>query len=723
MLAQGDVVNAVPTHVITTSNLVDERTLVLKHGDAFAVFDHHGSIKPGGLGEEGLYYQGTRFLSRLILKLENHQLIFLGSSVLGGNGQLAVVLTNPDVIESDALRLAFGTLHIIVRTLLLRGVCYQRIRVKNHGLRPVKTWLAVHFDADYADIFEVRGIKRARRGTAIEPVFSANEATLGYRGLDGLDRRTIVRFTPEPSDLNAKRAHLDLSLGPQQESEFNLTVTCEAGDPWRPVPSFDEARLECQAEVHRYSAWSCHLSTSNGQINAWIGRAYSDLQMMTTELSSGPYPYAGVPWFSTPFGRDGIITALSCLWLRPAMARGVLAYLASTQAKEVNPAQDAEPGKIIHEARLGEMAALGEIPFGSYYGSADSTPLFVLLAGAYYQRTGDRAFLESLWPHVEAGLQWIDQYGDRDGDGFVEYYRQSESGLVHQGWKDSEDAIFHTDGTMARGPIALCEVQAYVYAAKRAAAVAAAALGKSARSAELVSQADTLRERFEEAFWCDELSTYAIALDHEHKPCRIRTSNAGHCLFTGIVRQDRARLLARTLMGPESFSGWGVRTVAEPEARYNPMGYHNGSVWPHDNALIALGLARYGMGEKALQILDGMFEAGMYFDLNRMPELFCGFRQNPGEGPVLYPVACSPQSWAAASVFLLFQACLGLEISGLDQTIYFTRPHLPASLGELRIHNLEVAGSTVDLLLSRQQHDVGLNVMRREGSVRVLMVK
>jgi glycogen debranching enzyme len=295
--------------------------------------------------------------------------------------------------------------------------------------------------------------------------------------------------------------------------------------------------------------------------------------------------------------------------------------------------------------------------------------------------------------------------------------------LVHQGWKDSEDAIFHADGTLARGPITLCEVQAYVYAAKRAAAVAAGALGKAEQSAELVAQAETLREKFEEAFWCEELSTYAIALDHEHRPCRIRTSNAGQCLFTRIVRQDRARLVARTLMSPESFSGWGVRTVAEPEARYNPMGYHNGSVWPHDNALIALGLARYGMGDKALQILDGMFEAGMYFDLNRMPELFCGFRQNPGEGPVLYPVACSPQAWAAASVFLLFQACLGLEISGVDQTIYFTRPHLPASLGELRIHNLEVAGSTVDLLLSRQQHDVGLNVMRREGNVQVLVVK
>ncbi|HXA49409.1 MAG TPA: amylo-alpha-1,6-glucosidase, partial [Candidatus Acidoferrum sp.] len=328
-----------------------------------------------------------------------------------------------------------------------------------------------------------------------------------------------------------------------------------------------------------------------------------------------------------------------------------------------------------------------------------------------------------IWPHVEAALHWIDQYGDLDGDGFVEYQRQTMDGLLHQGWKDSDDSIFHADGSPAIGPIALCEVQGYVYAARRAGAKAAAALGKPERSEQLAAQAEALRSNFERSFWCEEISTYAMALDGDKKPCRIRTSNAGQVLFTGIASPERATRVARTLFSSESFSGWGVRTVAASEMRYNPMGYHTGSVWPQDNALIALGLARYGMGEKAMQILTGLFDAGMHFDLHRMPELFCGFDREPGEGPVLYPVACAPQAWSAASVFLLFQACLGLEISGVDRQICFSRPQLPASFGELRIHNLEVRGTSVDLLLVRQERDVGVNVIRREGDVEVLVVK
>ena len=723
MIAQDTDVNSPPRHVITTSNLVDERTLVLKHGDSFAVFDHHGSIKPGGLGEEGLYHEGTRFLSRLQIALEDQELIFLGSSVPSGTGQLAIVLTNPDFAEGNTFRMPFGALNIVVRTLLWRGGCYQRVHIKNHGREAVNSWISIDFAADYADIFEVRGTKRPARGQDLRPEVSGDCVVLGYRGLDRVLRRTSLYFEPRPARLTESTAQFPLELGPQQEIEFNLAMGCEIEGKPIDVRSFDEARQECQAEVQRYSSWSCHIGTTNGQLNSWITRAYDDLQMMTTELTTGPYPYAGVPWFSTPFGRDGIITALECLWLRPGLARGVLSFLAQTQATEVNPEQDAEPGKIVHEMRFGEVPALGEVPFGRYYGSVDSTPLFIMLAGAHYQRTGDRAFTESLWSSIEAALGWIQNYGDRDGDGFVEYMRMTEKGLVQQGWKDSEDSVFHADGALAKGPIALCEVQGYVYAAYRAAGLMAAALGKSDRSWELLRRAEELKEKFDAAYWCEELSTYAIALDGDKKPCCVRTSNAGQCLYTGIVRPDRARVLARTLFAPESYSGWGVRTVAECEVRYNPMSYHNGSVWPHDNAIIAAGLARYNMPDKALQLLGGLFEAGMYFDLDRMPELFCGFRQTPGEGPVLYPVACSPQAWSAASVFLLIQACLSLEISGVEKTIYFTRPTLPQSLGEMRIHNLEVAGATVDLLLARQEHNVGINVLRREGDVQVLVVK
>ncbi len=722
-----------PNHILAASSPADEWTRVLKHGDTFAVFDHYGDIKPGGLGEEGLYHEGTRFLSCLLLEMERGRPFFLNSTVRDENDQLAVALTNPDLLRNGQVQVALGTLHLSLRKFLWQGVCYQQLRIKNHGLEPVDTHIPLHFAADFADIYEVRGMKRKGRGKDLAPEVTDDRVVLGYRGRDGVVRHTLLQFEPRPSWLTASTARLDLSLQPQQEVVFYATVVCERV-PAAPTPSplsprergvrgYEDARAEAQTDLERYCAWSCHVRTSNGQINAWVNRAVSDLHMMTTELPTGPYPYAGVPWFNTPFGRDGIITALECLWLRPSLAKGVLAYLASTQATEVIPEQDAEPGKILHETRNGEMAVLKEMPFGRYYGSVDATPLFVLLAGAYFERTGDRAFVESLWPNVEAALHWIDRYGDRDGDGFVEYQRQSVDGLLHQGWKDSDDAIFHADGSPARGPIALCEVQGYVYAARRAAAALAAELGCSDRSLELTRQAESLRVRFEQAFWCEELSTYALALDGEKRPCRVRTSNAGHCLFTGIAGPDRARRVARTLLAPESFSGWGVRTVAASESRYNPMGYHTGAVWPHDNALIALELARYGLGEKALQIWTGLFEAGMYFDLHRMPELCCGFAQEPGEGPVLYPVACAPQAWSAASVFLLLQACLGLEINGPEAQIYFTRPHLPASLGELRIHNLEAAGATVDLLLVRHEHDVGVTVLRREGSVQILVVK
>jgi glycogen debranching enzyme len=712
-----------PYHIVAAASLADDRARVLKHGDTFAVFDHYGDVKPGGLGEEGLYHEGTRFLSCLLLELEGGRPFFLSSTVRDENDQLAVALTNPDLFRDGRLVLPLGTLHLAVKKFLWRGACYQQFRVKNHGLGLVQTSLSLHFAADFADIFEVRGMKRKARGRDLAPEVAEDRVALAYRGLDGVVRRTLLRFEPRPSRLSAGTARLDLSLRPRQEVNFFLTAGCERGPAAPVLRHFDDARAEAEADLERYSAWSCHLRTSNGQINAWARRAASDLHMMTTELPTGPYPYAGVPWFNTPFGRDGIITALECLWLRPGLARGVLAYLAATQATGVVPEQDAEPGKVLHETRNGEMAVLKEMPFGRYYGSVDATPLFVLLAGAYYERTADRAFVEALWPHVEAALGWIDRYGDRDGDGFVEYRRQSSAGLLHQGWKDSDDAVFHADGSPAEGPIALCEVQGYVYAAWRAAAALAAALGRPGRAAELARQAEELRRRFEEAFWCEELSTYALALDGDKRPCRVRTSNAGQCLFSGIAGPERARRVARTLLAAESFSGWGVRTVADCEGLYNPMGYHTGSVWPHDNALIAQGLARYGLADQALQIWTGLFEAGLYFDLHRMPELFCGFAQERGEGPVLYPVACAPQAWSAASVFLLFQACLGLEVNSPEAQVSLTRPQLPASLGELWVHNLEVGGATVDLRLVRHAHDVGVDVLRREGDVQVLVVK
>jgi glycogen debranching enzyme len=454
------------------------------------------------------------------------------------------------------------------------------------------------------------------------------------------------------------------------------------------------------------------------EFNKWIGRSSSDLHMMFTATPYGLYPYAGVPWFSAPFGRDGIITALEYLWVNPEIARGVLGYLAAQQAKQRDPSRDAEPGKILHETRKGEMAALREIPFDLYYGSVDATPLFVMLAGAYFGATHDLAFIRSIWSQIDFALRWIDNYGDRDGDGFVEYERRSSKGLIHQGWKDSWDAVFHGDGILAEGPIALCEVQGYVYAAKCAAAVIASALGQTKKARVLLTQAEVLKEAFQKAFWCEELSTYALALDGEKQQCKVSASNAGHCLYAGVAEVEQAARIATTLMQNPSFSGWGVRTVAVTEARFNPMSYHNGSVWPHDNALIAAGLARYGFKDNAVRILGGLFDASRFVEY-RLPELFCGFYRRDGEGPVPYPVACSPQSWSAASVFLLLQAILGMKIDAAASQLSFVRPILPEFLDEIQIKNLKVGTGTVDLLIHRHARYAAIEIERHEGAIEV----
>lgn len=712
-------------HILADSSLTDEPIRVLKHGDTFALFDQYGDIRSGAQAEQGLFHDGTRFLSRLTLELDGRRPFFLSSTIRDDNDQLTVALTNPDLCRDGRVSLPLGSLFLSVKKLLWEAACYQELRISNHGTQPANVVITLQFAADFADIYEVRGLRRKERGQDLEPEVDEGCVTLRYRGLDGILRHTLLQFSPRPVYLNAGYAQFDVALSPGQSSVCYLTANCEREPASNlsssPLLFFDQARVAARAALGKQKSQRSYIESSNGQFNAWVKRAASDLSMMTTILPTGPYPYAGVPWFNTPFGRDGIITALECLWLQPSLARGVLAYLASTQATDVIPEQDAEPGKILHETRNGEMAALGEMPFARYYGSVDATPLFVQLAGAYYERTGDQEFIETIWPNIEAALVWMELYGDRDGDGFLEYRRQCGQGLIHQGWKDSDDAIFHADGSPAHGPIALCEVQAYAYAAWRAGAMLAGALGRPRQSSALHSRAETVREQFEAAFWCDELSTYALALDGDKRPCRVRASNAGQCLLSGIVSAERARSVAQTLLAPESFSGWGIRTAAASEARYNPMGYHNGGVWPHDNALIAAGFSRYGLSAEAGRIFAGMFDAATYFDLHRVPELFCGFPREEGEGPILYPVACAPQAWSAASVFLLFQACLGARISGLESKISFVRPWLPPFLNEATIRNLNVGAANVDLTMVRHGQDVSVNVLRRQGDVEIVV--
>lgn len=711
----------------------DEHTLVLKSGDTFAVFDPLGDIQAAATGEQGLYHEGTRYLSKALLTFGRSHPLLLSSTVRQDNLLLGADLTNPDIALDGVLVFERGRVHLFRSKFLWEGVCYESIRIRNYGLDPVELRFELQFGADYADIFEVRGQQRPRRGRALVPEVGDGSIVLGYEGLDGAVRRTRIDCYPPPARTTDRDMRFVLPMEPHSEVTFQVTIACEcaatseegesACSATISRPAFEEAFELASRSLRQSDKSELQVYTSHAHFNDWLNRSLADLRMMVSRTPWGPYPYAGVPWFSTPFGRDGVITALGFLWADPTLARGVLKYLAATQAAAMSDEKDAEPGKILHETRKGEMAALGEVPFGRYYGSVDSTPLFVLLAGAYFQRTSDLEFIESIWPNIDLALGWIDNFGDSDRDGFVEYLQRSPKGLIHQGWKDSHDSVFHADGRLADGAIALCEVQAYVYDAKRKAADIALALGLRDRADELLRQAEELRVKFEQEFWDQELGTYVLALDGDKRPCRVRTSNAGHCLFTGIAAPDRARAIARALMSEESFSGWGIRTLSASERRYNPMSYHNGSIWPHDNAMIAAGFHRYGLKQHAARLLEAMLDASLYFDLHRLPELFCGFQRRPDRGPTLYPVACAPQAWATITVFWLLQSCLGMSVTTDPPRILLHQPMLPPALNDVYIHNFRVGDACVDLAMRRYARSVGIDVTQKDGDIEVVAVK
>jgi glycogen debranching enzyme len=714
-------------HVSASSSL--GQTHVLKHGDTFMVLDRFGDIHPSERGEQGLYHDGTKFLSRLTLKVQHHRPLLLSSSMQQNNLVLNVDLTNPDLYDGEGrLSVPHGTVHISRAKLVESGLYLERIRLSNYGPTAIELTLTLDFGADFVDIFEVRGTHREQRGERLPPDFDAEVAVLGYRGLDGVLRRTRLEFAPRPSRLDANSAAIPVQLGSHQSRELYVWVSCEVeelggAEKSLPVPSFETALARSQAIVQDRDAGACRIQTSNQQFNEWLTRSQADLWMLVTDTPDGPYPYAGVPWFNTAFGRDGIWTALEVLWIEPRIAGGVLRFLSARQAMDYDAERDAEPGKILHELRGGEMAALREIPFGLYYGSIDSTPLYLVLAARYYEATADRALIESIWPNLLAATKWLERNADASADGFVKYDKQSKDGLVQQGWKDSNDSVFHRDGTLALGPIALCEVQGYAYAAWLGMSKLASALGELELATQFALRATALRAAFDAAFWCEDIGTYALALDAKGRPCRVKSSNPAHCLYSQIALPGRAARVGPQMLSPEMFSGWGIRTLATDEQRYNPMSYHNGSIWPHDNAIAAAGLAAYGLGDEAGRLLGAMFDAALFMGLRRLPELFCGFPRQAEQGPTLYPVACSPQAWASGSVFMLLKAVLGLEVDAVERRLTFRHTVLPAFLDQVEIFGLRVGGSLVDLRLHRYAEDVGVTVTRKTGKVEIVAVK
>ena len=707
-----------PFYIPTTEPATRLRR-TMKHGDCFVMVDTHGDIGAAPGGPDGLFYLDTRYLSHFEMLINGVQPLLLGSNIADDNAVFSVDLANPDIYYGHRVILPKSLLHIDRTVFLSADTLFHRFAIRNFSSYRVRLLLSLSYDCDFADIFEVRGTERLQRG-AVRPRIDADRVQFAYHGLDDQIRRTTIAFEPVPTHLSASLASFRLDLEPGKATSVFAAASCNGANPQR--PSFMRALRNVHRGLKSAREGSARIETSNDVFNEILERAAADLAMLVTQTAQGPYPYAGTPWYSTTFGRDGLITALQCLWLDPRLALGVLRRLAAFQAQKTDPQADAEPGKILHEMRAGEMSALGEVPFGLYYGSVDSTPLFVILAGRYAQVTGDLASLRELWPAVERALAWIDG-ADPDGDGFVEYFKATPRGLANQGWKDSHDAVSHADGRLATGPIAIAEVQGYVYAAKVLASWCADKLGNAERAHALAAEAEELARRFETSFWCEEIGTYALALDGDKRPCRVATSNAGQVLFSGIARSDRAMTVAGHLMGPKLFSGWGVRTLSASERRYNPMSYHNGSIWPHDNALIALGLARYGEKAAVARIFQALSDAATYMDLRRLPELFCGFARVRGRGPTLYPVACAPQAWASAAFYALIEASLGIEQDPWAGEIRFRNPVLPPFLDKIVVRELRAGDASVDVSIRRHRDGkLSLQTLKSQGDVQVTAI-
>lgn len=707
---------AVPTTLEESESRMPYKLFALKHKDTFAVADSFGNIVGSG---DGLFRDDTRVLSTYRVFLGDQPLSLLSAAISQDNVFFTAHVTNRPLPPLGGRSIPEGVIHMKRSRLLWNERLYEHLQLVNYGGHEVSAPVKVHFDADFQDMFEVRGRAREARGKMLPAEREADHAVLRYRGLDDTVRSSAIAFSEQPKYLSDNYAEFVLSL-PCNEC---VDLYVEIGPDYSEKPSrkrFRYAAAQARRSMRRRGHSGGVLHCSERVFNSWLEHSRSDLALLTTELETGPYPYAGIPWFSTPFGRDAVITAMQMLWFDPHIARGVLAYLARNQAKETSSFRDSAPGKIMHETRKSEMNVLKEIPFGLYYGGVDTTPLFVMLAGDYADRTGDLDFIEEIWPTLEAAMLWIESTGDTNDDGFLDYVSGEATGLRNQGWKDSEDSVFYADGQLASGRIALVEVQGYKFAALTCMARLAKRRGDRETAKKWKKKAEQIRLAVEKAFWMEDKCFYALALDADNKLCRVRASNAGHLLFTGLPAPERAREVTRQLLSSVFDGGWGIRTLASDEKRYNPMSYHNGSVWPHDTAICAAGMARYGDRSGAAHILSELFDSAVHFGM-RLPELFCGFQRFPGETPIAYPVACLPQAWASGSVFMTLQACLGLRIDGWKKEVHIDRPALPHGINTLTLRKLAVGDTHVNITFQRVRDRVAVFTdEKHESDVKVL---
>ncbi|MDP9483839.1 MAG: amylo-alpha-1,6-glucosidase [Chloroflexota bacterium] len=721
---------------------------VLKQGDLYLLTDPFGDVHRDSRGL-GLYRSDTRILACSVLHVDGARPTLLRGDV-DENFRSTIQLTNAEVRRDPSDKIATD------RSLARQSLGFTRQRIVGAGLRerltvanftdhPELVTVDLSLGVDAADIFEVRGYARKSTGRPLPIVVGADRLAFGHIGLDGMLRRTQVAYTAaeviaiddlpegrrEPGAAVILRWRLE--VGPGGETAVEWTVWAdehplpadEVDDPPEitldpgPPPIVDEA--DGAAAYVAWRAGMAKVESDNELFDRLIERSVADLRLL---LNEGPQPgehylAAGVPWFATLFGRDAMISAYESIAFRPDLAVATLDVLAARQAVADDPRTDAEPGKILHEIRTGEMARTGELPYAQYYGSVDATPLWLILLGEAYDWTGDDGLVDRLWPNALAALAWIDDFGDLDGDGFVEYQRRSERGLINQGWKDSVDAVRDRTGRTAEGPIALAEVQAYVHDAKRRMARLARRRGEADLADRLEREADELKARFNAAFWVADRGFFAMALDGAKRPMDALASNVGQALWGGIVDKARARLVVEALAGPELDSGWGVRTYASGQPGYNPLGYHTGSIWPHDNALIVAGIKRYGFDVEASALAGRIFEAAQRFPDLRLPELYCGFDRTDVGVPVPYPVACAPQAWSAAAALLLVRTMIGARASAADRTLELVRPHLPTWLGKLTVTGLRVGEASVDLLFHRWRGTTSAEVLRKTGELEV----
>ena len=704
-----------------TPAAVDIRDVqVIKDNRTFFLSDRYGDVPRGNTAALGLYHMDTRFLSALEITVNDLKPLLLHSSTERNYSQIVELSYPFQMVDPRGMERKENV--SLQRFRVLSGALFERVRIRNFGSRIHRFTLRVDFDADFQDIFEVRGIVRERRGQMQPPRVDRNRVVLSHRGRDGTVRTTTLRFSPAPDEIDSEHAVFEVEVEDGGAAEIAVEVVPEVGSSPSSRRSMNDAE---ERLVRDYNGWRkrcTRFKTSHPQLSSFLDRAVLDLRMLTSTDEQGTeYLDAGVPWYSALFGRDALITAYQALGVNPQLAWGTLRGLAALQGKEKDDWREEEPGKILHEVRVGELARAGEIPQTPYYGSIDSTPLWLITLHGAYRWTGDTDAVRELWPNVLAALRWIDEYGDLDGDGYLEYERRSEGGLDNQGWKDSHDAIAFPGGELAKGPIALVEVQGYVFQAKRDIARVARDIGETELADRLAREADELRERFNRDFWMEKEGYFCLALDGDKRQVPSLTSNPGHALWSRIVDEDKASKVIHKLLSSQLSSGWGIRTFSNRHRAFDPIGYHTGTVWPHDNSLIAHGMKRYGFDHEARKVLDQLAVAGAFFPLARFPELFCGFSAEDVPVPVQYPVACRPQAWASGAPLLMLRSYGGLSADAPNNRLLIVRPKLPAWLDRVEILGMRVGGSRIDLVFTSNDGVTATEVPRKEGDIEILI--